>query len=73
MSEVTTLLRRFSVTVEEMSLQRSFEGLNGITYLMPPGNAFQRDGATYLKAYCFVLESLGLGTLRRDLEVDLGG
>ena len=44
--------------------------------LMPPGNAFQRDGATYLKArwpYHFVLESLGLGTSRRDLEADLRG
>ena len=44
--------------------------------LMPPGNAFQSDGATYLKAcwlYRFVLESLGLGTSRRDLEADLRG
>ena len=41
--------------------------------LMPPGNAFQSDGATYLKAcwlYRFVLESLGLEASRRDLEAD---
>ena len=38
------------------------------------GRTFQREGATYLKArwpYRFVLESLGPGTSRRDLDADL--
>ena len=38
------------------------------------GSTFQREGATYLKArwpYRFVLESLGPGTSRRDLDADL--
>ena len=44
---------------------------------MLSGRTFQREGATYLKArwpYRFVLnymESLGLGTSRRDLDADL--
>ena len=44
--------------------------------LVPQGNAFQRDGAIYLKArwlYHFVLEALGLGTSRRDLKPNLRG
>ena len=44
--------------------------------LMPAGRAFQKEGATYLKArwpYRFVLEPLGLGTPRRDLDADLRG
>ena len=39
--------------------------------LMLSGRTFQREGATYLKArwpYRFVLESLGPGTSRRDLD-----
>ena len=42
--------------------------------LMLSGRTFQREGATYLKAcwpYRFVLEYLGLGTSRRDLDADL--
>ena len=38
---------------------------------MLSGRTFQREGATYLKVrwpYRFVLESLGLGTSRRDLD-----
>ena len=41
---------------------------------MLSGRTFQREGATYLKAcwpYRFVLESLGPGTSRRDLDADL--
>ena len=41
---------------------------------MLSGRTFQREGATYLKArwrYPFVLESLGPGTSRRDLDADL--
>ena len=42
--------------------------------MMLSGRTFQREGATYLKArwpYRFVLESLGPGTSRRDLDADL--
>ena len=42
--------------------------------LMLSRRTFQRAGATFLKArwpYRFVLESMGLGTSRRDLEVNL--
>ena len=42
---------------------------------MLSGRTFQREGATYyLKArwpYRFVLESLGPGTSRRDLDADM--
>ena len=41
---------------------------------MLSGRTFQKEGATYLKArwpYRFVLESLGPGTSRRDLDADL--
>ena len=41
---------------------------------MLSGRTFQREGATYLKArwpYRFVLESLGPGTSRSDLDADL--
>ena len=41
---------------------------------MLSGRTFQREGVTYLKAhwpYRFVLESLGPGTSRRDLDADL--
>ena len=41
---------------------------------MLSGRTFQREGATYLKArwpYHFVLESLGPGTSRIDLDADL--
>ena len=41
---------------------------------MLSGRTFQREGATYLKVrwpYRFVLEPLGLGTPRRDLDADL--
>ena len=41
---------------------------------MLSGRTFQREGATYLKArwpYRFVLESLGLGTSRTDIDADL--
>ena len=44
--------------------------------MMLSGRTFQREGATYLKArwpYRFVLESLGPGTSRRDLDADLEG
>ena len=43
---------------------------------MLSGRTFQREGATYLKArspYRFVLESLGPGTSRRDIDADLRG
>ena len=42
--------------------------------LMLSGRTFQREEATYLKArwpYRFVLESLGPGASRRDLDADL--
>ena len=41
---------------------------------MLSGRTFQREGMTYLKVhwpYHFVLESLGLGPSRRDLDDDL--
>ena len=43
---------------------------------MLSGRTFQRERASYLKArwpYRFVLESLGPGTSRRDLDADLRG
>ena len=42
--------------------------------LMLLGRTFQREGATYLKArwpYRCVVESLGPGASRRDLDADL--
>ena len=45
-----------------------------VSSLILSRRTFQREGATYLKArwpYRFVLESMGLGTSRRDLDADL--
>ena len=42
--------------------------------LMLSGRTLQRESVTYLKArwpYCFVVESLGPGISRRDLDTDL--
>ena len=42
--------------------------------LMLLGRPFKREGGTHLMAclsYCFILESMGLGTSRRDLDADL--
>ena len=57
-----------------MSLQRSFEGLNGITFPDASGQCIPErwsnipEGSLTVLVYRFVLESLGLGTSRRDLE-----
>ena len=52
-----------------MGFQQRSERLNGVLLLDALG-----EGATYLKArwpYRFVLESLGPGISRRDLDADL--
>ena len=57
-----------------MGFQRRSERLNGVLLLDVLGRTFQREGGTYLNArwpYRFVLESLGPGTSRRDLDADL--
>ena len=57
-----------------MGFQRRPERLNGVLLLDALGEDIPREGATYLKArwpYRFVLESLGPGTSRRDLDADL--
>ena len=57
-----------------MGFQRRSERLNGVLVLDALGEDIPEKGATYLEArwpYRFVLESLGPGTSRRDLDADL--
>ena len=58
-----------------MGFQRRSERLTGVLLLDALGeDIFQREEATYLKPrwpYRFVLESLGSGTSRKDLDADL--
>ena len=57
-----------------MGFQRRSERLNGVLVLDALGEDIPEKGAIYLEArwpYRFVLESLGPGTSRRDLDADL--
>ena len=57
-----------------MGFQQRSERLNGVFLLDALEEDIPEGGATYLKArwpYRFVLESLGPGTSRRDLDADL--
>ena len=57
-----------------MGFHRRSERLNGVLLLDALGEDIPEGGSAYLKArwpYRFVLESLGPGTSRRDLDADL--
>ena len=70
----TTILGMTNQRLNRWVLREVLKDCSESLSLMLPDKAFQKKGATDLKArwpYHFVLQSLGRGTSRRELDTDL--